>query len=179
MNDSILPHLNAGLNAASFVLLVAGFYFISRRRVYAHRACMLAALAVSCLFLISYVVYHAQYGSGWLTGQGLLPPPSLPRAALAVSFLFLISYVVYHAQYGSVRFKGQGLVRPLYFSILISHVTLAAAIVPLVGLTLHRALRGDFLRHRRIARWTYPLWLYVSATGVLVYVMLYRLYPPR
>jgi putative membrane protein len=141
MNDSILPHLNAGLNAASFVLLVAGFYFISRRRVYAHRACMLAALAVSCLFLVSYVVYHAQYGS--------------------------------------VRFRGQGLVRPLYFSILISHVTLAAAIVPLVGLTLRRALRGDFLRHRRIARWTYPLWLYVSATGVIVYVMLYRLYPPR
>jgi uncharacterized membrane protein YozB (DUF420 family) len=141
MNDSILPHLNAALNAASFILLVAGFYFISRRRVYAHRACMLAALAVSCLFLVSYVVYHAQYGS--------------------------------------VRFKGQGFVRPLYFSILISHVTLAAAIVPLVIVTLRRALRGDFVRHRRIARWTYPLWLYVSVTGVVVYLMLYRLYPAR
>ncbi|MDQ3745325.1 MAG: DUF420 domain-containing protein [Acidobacteriota bacterium] len=141
MNDSILPHLNAALNAASFVLLVAGFYFISRRRVYAHRACMLAALAVSCLFLVSYVVYHAQYGS--------------------------------------VRFQGQGFVRPLYFSILISHVTLAAGIVPLVFVTLRRALRGDFVRHRRIARWTYPLWLYVSVTGVVVYLLLYRLYPPH
>ncbi|HYY95625.1 MAG TPA: DUF420 domain-containing protein [Pyrinomonadaceae bacterium] len=140
MNDSILPHLNAALNATSFVLLVAGFYFISRRRVYAHRACMLAALAVSCLFLVSYVVYHARYGS--------------------------------------VRFQGQGFVRPLYFSILISHVTLAAGTVPLVVVTLRRALRGDYLRHRRIARWTYPLWLYVSITGVVVYLMLYRLYPP-
>lgn len=141
MNDSILPHLNAALNAASFVLLVAGFYFISRRRVYAHRACMLAALVVSCLFLISYVVYHSQYGS--------------------------------------MRFTGQGFVRPLYFSILISHVSLAVAIVPLVAVTLRRALRGDFRSHRRIARWTYPLWLYVSITGVVVYLMLYRLYPPR
>ena len=141
MNDSILPHLNACLNAASFTLLVAGFYFISRRRVRAHRACMLGALAVTGLFLVSYVVYHSQYGS--------------------------------------MRFRGQGVVRPLYFSILISHVTLAAAIVPLVAVTLRRALGGDYVRHRRIARWTYPLWLYVSVTGVVVYLMLYRLYPPR
>ena len=141
MNDSVLPHLNAALNAASGLLLLAGLYFIFRGNVRAHRACMLSALVVSALFLVSYVVYHAQYGS--------------------------------------MRFAGQGLVRPLYFSILITHVTLAVAIVPLVTITLRRALRGDFIRHRRIARWTYPLWLYVSVTGVVVYLMLYRLYPSR
>jgi putative membrane protein len=141
MNDSVLPHLNAALNASSTLLLLAGFYFISRRNVTAHRACMLAALAVSALFLVSYVVYHAQYGS--------------------------------------VKFAGQGAARPVYFFILITHVVLAAAIVPLVIITARRALRGDFARHRRIARWTYPLWLYVSVTGVVVYLMLYHLYAPR
>ena len=100
-------------------------------------------------------------------------------AALVVSSLFLISYVVYHAQYGSVRFTGEGFVRPLYFTILITHVVLAVVIVPLIIITLRRALRGDFVRHRRIARWTYPLLVYVSITGVVVYLMLYRLYTPR
>ena len=140
MNDSVLPHLNAGLNATSFALLLAGFFFIRRGRVAAHRAAMVAALAVSGLFLASYVVYHYNYGS--------------------------------------VRFTGQGTVRTVYFVILITHVILAAAIVPLVLLTVTRAARGDYARHRRIARWTYPLWLYVSITGVVVYLMLYRLYPP-
>ncbi|HJQ33296.1 MAG TPA: DUF420 domain-containing protein [Pyrinomonadaceae bacterium] len=140
MNDSILPHLNAALNATSFVLLVAAFYQIRRGNVQAHRRLMLSALAVSGLFLVSYVTYHAQYGS--------------------------------------VRFQGQGIVRPVYFFILITHVLLAAGIVPLVFITVRRALRGDFARHRRIARWTYPLWLYVSITGVVVYLMLYHLFKP-
>jgi len=141
MNDSVLPHVNAALNAASGLLLVAGLYFISRGNVRAHRASMLSALAVSGLFLVSYVAYHAQYGS--------------------------------------VKFQGQGFARPAYFFILITHVILAAAIVPLVFLTARRALRGDFARHRAIARWTYPLWLYVSVTGVVVYFMLYHFYAPR
>jgi len=141
MNDSVLPHLNAALNATSCLLLLAGFYFIRRGNVGAHRASMISALAVSCLFLISYVAYHAQYGS--------------------------------------VKFQGQGAVRTVYFIILITHVILAAAIVPLVFVTARRALRADFARHRRIARWTYPLWLYVSVTGVVVYLMLYHLYAPR
>jgi uncharacterized membrane protein YozB (DUF420 family) len=141
MNDSILPHLNAALNAASFLLLVTGLYQILRGNVRAHRAFMLSALVVSCLFLVSYVVYHAQYGS--------------------------------------VRFAGEGLARPIYFFILITHVVLAIGIVPLVFITARRALRGDFVRHRRIARWTYPLWLYVSVTGVVVYLMLYHTYRPR
>ena len=140
MNDSILPHLNAALNGASFLLLLAGFYQIRRGHVAAHRAFMVSALAVSVLFLVSYVTYNAQYGS--------------------------------------VRFAGQGLVRPVYFFILVTHVLLAAGIVPLVFVTARRALRGDFERHRRIARWTYPLWLYVSVPGVIVYLMLYHLYRP-
>lgn len=141
MNDSILPHLNATLNATSGVLLLTGFYFIRRRRVSAHLACMVAALAVSLLFLVSYVVYHYNYGS--------------------------------------VRFAGQGFVRPVYFFILVTHVILAVVIVPLVILTVRRAVRADFGRHRRIARLTFPLWLYVSVTGVIVYLMLYQLYPSR
>lgn len=96
-------------------------------------------------------------------------------AALATSTVFLASYLVYHAQVGSVRFTGQGPVRALYFAILISHTLLAAAIVPLVLMTLSRAQRGRFDAHRRLARYTLPLWLYVSVTGVVVYVMLYRL----
>ena len=132
---SALPTLNAGLNGLSAVLLTAGWLCIRRRRVAAHRACMLGALAVSTLFLVSYVAYHATYGSR--------------------------------------PFGGQGWVRWVYFPLLISHVVLAAGIVPLALVTVYRALSADVARHRRIARWTLPLWLYVSVTGVLVYLMLY------
>jgi uncharacterized membrane protein YozB (DUF420 family) len=96
-------------------------------------------------------------------------------AAVTSSSLFLVSYLVYHAQVGSVRFRGEGFVRALYFAILITHTVLATLIVPLVGMTLFRALRGRFDAHRRIARLTLPLWTYVSVTGVVVYWMLYRL----
>jgi uncharacterized membrane protein YozB (DUF420 family) len=132
-----LPAVNATLNACSGVLLVCGYWFIRQRRIAAHRACMLAAFAVSTLFLVSYVTYHAQVGSK--------------------------------------PFPGVGWIRPLYFAVLIPHVILAAAIVPLAIVTLRRGLRMDVIRHRRIARWTLPLWLYVSATGVIVYWMLYHL----
>jgi uncharacterized membrane protein YozB (DUF420 family) len=138
---SALPHLNACLNATSGALLLAGFYFVRRRRVAAHRRCMTAALCVSVAFLVSYLVYHAQHGS--------------------------------------TRFAGEGYVRPVYFTILLTHTVLAAVIVPLVAVTFRRARRGDFARHRKIARWTFPLWLYVSVTGVVVYLMLYQLYPAR
>lgn len=138
---ALLPHLNATLNATSAVLLFTGYYFIRRGRVTAHLRCMTGALCVSALFLISYLVYHAEHGS--------------------------------------TRFAGQGLSRPVYFTILISHTILAAVIVPLIIITLRRAWRGDFSRHRRIARWTFPLWAYVSVTGVVVYLMLYQLYPSR
>ena len=134
-----LPTLNATLNGVSALLLVGGFLCIRRRKVGAHRACMLSACFTSALFLASYLVYH------------------------------------YHV--GSVRFAGQGWVRPAYFTILFSHTVLAAAVVPLVLLTLGRALRGHFDRHARIARFTLPIWLYVSVTGVIVYVMLYHLFP--
>jgi putative membrane protein len=95
-------------------------------------------------------------------------------AAFATSALFLACYVAYHAQVGSVRFTRQGIVRPLYFTILVTHVVLAAAILPLALVTLSRGLKGRYDRHRRIARWTLPIWLYVSVTGVLVYVLLYQ-----
>lgn len=132
-----LPLVNACLNATSAALLTLGYVFIRRKRVTAHKTCMVSALVVSMLFLISYVSYHALAGSR--------------------------------------PFGGQGWVRLVYFPLLVSHVVLAAAIVPLALTTVYRALRADFARHVRIARWTLPLWLYVSVTGVLVYWMLYRL----
>jgi uncharacterized membrane protein YozB (DUF420 family) len=95
-------------------------------------------------------------------------------AAFATSSLFLICYVVYHAQVGSVRFTRQGFVRPLYYTILITHVTLAATVLPLAIITLSRGLKARYPQHRRIARWTLPVWMYVSVTGVLVYVLLYQ-----
>jgi len=138
---SVLPHLNATLNASSFVLLSSGYYFIRHKRVSAHRNCQLAALTASVVFLISYIIYHAHHGA--------------------------------------TRFAGQGIARPIYFTILTTHTFLAAVIVPFVIITARRALRGDFARHKAIARWTLPMWLYVSITGVVVYLMLYHLYPSR
>jgi uncharacterized membrane protein YozB (DUF420 family) len=95
-------------------------------------------------------------------------------AAFATSALFLACYLAYHAQVGSVRFTRQGYVRPIYFTVLITHVVLAAAVLPLALVTLSRGLRNRVDAHRRIARWTLPIWLYVSFTGVLVYVLLYQ-----
>ena len=97
-------------------------------------------------------------------------------AAFACSTVFLVSYVIYHLQVGSVPFRGQGWIRPVYFTLLTSHTILAVTVVPLALVTLARSLRGDFQRHRAIARWTLPVWLYVSATGVIVYFLLYHLY---
>jgi uncharacterized membrane protein YozB (DUF420 family) len=96
-------------------------------------------------------------------------------SAFGVSTLFLASYLWYHAHAGATRFAGRGWIRPVYFAILFSHTLLAAAIVPLVLVTLARGLRADFPRHARLARWTLPVWLYVSVTGVVIYGMLYRL----
>lgn len=135
---SIFPVINASLNGCSAVLLVTARGLIARKKIAAHRAVMLAALATSSLFLISYLYYHAHVGS--------------------------------------VHFRGTGWSRPVYFTILTSHTILAAVIVPMVIITLSRALRGRFDRHRAIARWTFPLWLYVSVTGVVIYVMLYRIF---
>jgi uncharacterized membrane protein YozB (DUF420 family) len=131
-----LPAVNASLNALSGVLLLTGYAFIRARRIDAHRLCMIAAFGTSTVFLICYLVYHAQVGS--------------------------------------VRFTRAGIVRPIYFTILITHVTLAAVVVPMALMTLRRGLSGQTARHRAIARWTFPVWLYVSVTGVLVYVLLYR-----
>jgi len=98
-------------------------------------------------------------------------------AALVASTLFLVGYLTYHHFHGVTRFMAQGWIRPTYFAILISHTVLAIAIVPLVLITLYRALRRQFDRHKRLARWTFPLWLYVSVTGVLIYFILYHWFP--
>jgi uncharacterized membrane protein YozB (DUF420 family) len=136
MDASALPTVNAALNATSAGFLIGGYIFIRRGRRGAHKRCMLAALAASALFLISYAVYH------------------------------------YTA--GSTPFEGGGWTRAAYFAILGTHTILAIAIVPLVAITLLRALSGRFVLHKAIARWTLPIWLYVSVTGVVIYWMLYR-----
>jgi uncharacterized membrane protein YozB (DUF420 family) len=96
-------------------------------------------------------------------------------AAFAVSVAFLISYLVYHFQVGSVRFQKQGAIRTVYFAILLTHTVLAASVPPLAIVSLKRGLQANYRRHRAIARWTLPIWLYVSVTGVIVYWMLYRM----
>ena len=138
MNVSDLPALNASLNGVAAAFLVAGYVFVRRRQIAAHRACMIAAVTASAVFLTSYVIYHANAGSR--------------------------------------PFTGTGPVRAVYFLILITHIVLAAAIVPMVLMTLARALRERFDRHAAMARRTLPLWLYVSVTGVVIYLILYRLY---
>jgi uncharacterized membrane protein YozB (DUF420 family) len=117
-------------------------------------------------------------GRGFIKRGRMTAHRAVMLTALVTSSLFLISYLYYHWHVGSVRFQGQGWSRPVYFSILVSHTILAAAIVPLVIITLSRALRERFDRHRAIARWTFPLWLYVSVTGVVIYLMLYHLFAP-
>lgn len=139
MSLTDLPLVNALLNTTSTLFLLLGYYFIRRNRKTLHKRMMIAALTVSSLFLISYLIYHCNVGS--------------------------------------VKFTAQGTVRTVYFSILLTHTVLAAAVPPLAIVTLVRALRERFDKHKRIARWTLPIWLYVSITGVIIYIMLYRLYP--
>ncbi len=115
-------------------------------------------------------------GRGFIKRGRMAAHRAVMIAALASSSIFLACYLYYHWHVGSVHFQGQGWSRPVYFSILISHTILAAAIVPMIIVTLSRALRERFDRHRAIARWTYPLWMYVSVTGVIVYFMLYHLF---
>lgn len=133
------PALDATLNATSAVLLTLGYFFIRKKRVLAHKICMLSAFGTSSLFLACYLWYHSHHGV--------------------------------------TRFMGQGLIRSFYFALLGSHTVLAALIVPLILTTLYRAWKKRFDLHKRIARWTFPAWLYVSITGVMVYWLLYKVYP--
>ncbi len=132
-----LATLNAALNAAASACLLAGYYFVRRRKLVAHRRAMLTAFALSATFLVTYLMHHAQVGS--------------------------------------VPFRGVGLLRTLYFAILIPHIVLAALVVPLALFTIYRGLTGRIPQHRKIARYTLPIWLYVSTSGVIVYLMLYHL----
>jgi uncharacterized membrane protein YozB (DUF420 family) len=136
---AFFPALNATLNGTSAVLLITGRVLIARGRIAAHRACMIAAVTASGLFLGCYLFFHFKVGN--------------------------------------ILFLGQGWARPLYFTILISHVILAIVIVPLAVITLRRGLKGRYDKHRAIARWAWPLWMYVSVTGVIVYFMLYQWFP--
>lgn len=135
---STLPHVNAFLNSVTIVFLVAAFWLIRQKRIEAHRKAMLGALAVSALFLASYLTYHFT----------------------APIFVF----------------QGEGLVRPFYYALLISHVILAALATPLILVTAWRGLKRTDTRHRALARWTWPLWMYVSVSGVAVYAILYHVY---
>jgi uncharacterized membrane protein YozB (DUF420 family) len=132
-----LASVNAGLNATAAVLIGTGIYFIKNKNVQAHKACMIAAMVVSAIFLASYLIYHYNVGS--------------------------------------VRFTRQGWIRNVYFPLLLTHTVLAAVVLPMVLRTVFLALKGRFGNHVRIARWTFPIWMYVSVTGVVVYWMLYRL----
>lgn len=132
-----LPTVNAFLNATSAVLLVRAYWLIRHKRIQEHRKTMLAAFTTSCIFLVCYLVYHAQVGS--------------------------------------VRFQHPGAIRVVYLSILATHTVLAACVPVLAIITLRRGLAMKVERHRKIARWTLPIWLYVSVTGVVVYLMLYHL----
>jgi len=131
-----LASVNAGLNATAAILLGTGFYFIKQKNIQAHKVCMVAAMAVSALFLTSYLIYHYNVGS--------------------------------------VRFTKQGWIRDVYFPLLITHTTLAVVVLPMVLRTAFLATKRRFGNHVRIARWTFPMWMYVSVTGVIVYLMLYR-----
>lgn len=137
MDIHSLPAFNAALNGLAAVLLVRGYFLIKAGRVQEHKKTMLAAFATSIVFLISYLVYHAQVGS--------------------------------------VKFQGIGVIRWVYFAILISHTILAASVPFLAVITLRRGLKNDLRRHVAIAHWTFPIWLYVSVTGVIVYFMLYQM----
>ena len=133
---SDLAAVNAGLNATAAALIGAGFYFIKQKNIHAHKVCMVAAMAVSAVFLTSYLIYHYNVGS--------------------------------------VRFTKQGWIRDVYFPLLLTHTVLAAVVLPMVLRTAFLAAKGRFANHVRIAHWTFPVWMYVSVTGVIVYLMLYH-----
>jgi putative membrane protein len=143
-----IPALNAGLNALATALMTAGFVFIRRKNERAHRACMISAGVVSAVFLVGYLTHKALKGAAAGAGEAI------------------------HTQFG-----GEGAIRVVYYAMLISHVVLAMAIAYLVPRTFQLAFKGDYARHKRWARFTYPIWYYVSVTGVLVYFFLYRWWP--
>jgi uncharacterized membrane protein YozB (DUF420 family) len=136
----VLPAINGTLNALSALFLAAGFVFVKKKNIPAHKTCMLSAFFTSVIFLICYLAYHI---------------------------------FVHHV----TKFVNPPWFRPIYLTLLLTHTVLAVVIVPLILITLSRALRARFELHRRIARWTWPLWMYVSVTGVAVYLILYQIFP--
>jgi putative membrane protein len=165
---SVIGLVSAGVVAAVAVLLFGGppapGGSLDVSALPALNAVLNATSAV--LLTVGYVFIRSRKIAAHLTCM---------LTAFGVSTLFLISYVIYHYHAGSRPFAGQGWIRPVYFTLLLTHIVLAAAIVPLALTTMYRALTGQFARHKWIARWTLPIWLYVSVTGVVIYWMLYRL----
>jgi uncharacterized membrane protein YozB (DUF420 family) len=147
MSINDLPAVNASLNGLSAIFLTAGFIFIRKKNIPAHRACMISAFCVSALFLACYLTYHGYKA------------------------------IVLHQ--GPTRFLNPQWFRPIYLVILGTHTILAIVIVPLIFITIFRALRERFDQHKKIARWTWPLWMYVSVTGVIVYLLLYQIFPQK
>ena len=135
---SILPFFHAVLNGTTALCLIVGYMLILKKRRNAHKVCMLTALSLSSIFLVSYVVYHFNAGH--------------------------------------VAYKGEGIIRTVYLTILASHIVLATAILPLALLTVYRGLTDQLDKHRRLARWTLPIWLYVAVTGVVIYIMMQQSY---
>lgn len=127
-----------------------------------------AALNLTCLAFLLNGYRHIKAGRREEHKRSML-------LAFGTSGLFLVSYLIYHAKVGSVPFQGEGLIRTVYFVILISHIILAAVIVPMAVVTVMRGWKGKFELHKKLARWTFPVWVYVSVTGVVVYLMLYHL----
>jgi len=137
---SLLPTIEAILNTLSAISISTGYYFIRKKNIAAHRACMITALIISTVFFIVYLIYHLNVGN--------------------------------------IPFAGEGIIRPIYFTILTSHVLLAATTVVLVITTVTFIIKGKTEKHKKIARWTLPIWLYVSVTGVMIYLMAFHFYPP-
>ena len=142
-----LPAVNGSLNGLSAVFLTAGYVFVRRKNIVAHRNCMIAAFVTSTLFLACYLTYH-----------------------------FYLAYVLHR---GPTVFKDPAWFRPIYLTLLLTHTLLAVVIVPMIFMTLSRAIKGKMELHRKIARWTWPLWMYVSVTGVVIYFLLYQIFPQK
>lgn len=167
-----------GVGILSFLVVVGVGFLLIGRQVPVEKEATVSGLPAVNAFLNGTSAVLLTIGYLCIRRRRVTGHKMCMGTAFGVSCLFLVSYLTHHYQVGSVPFSGQGWIRPVYFAILLSHILLAALIVPLALTTLYRALSAQFDRHVTIARWTFPIWLYVSVSGVVVYLMLYQLYPP-
>ena len=168
----------SGIGLLSLTLLLILGFFLTGRQTQVQVDYPLSALPALNAFLNGTSAVLLAVGYVFIRQKKVATHRACMLSAFGVSSLFLISYLVYHSQVGPTPFGGRGWVRSVYFPLLISHITLAAVILPFVLTTIYRAWSEQFDKHKRIARWTLPIWLYVSVTGVIVYLMLHQLFPP-